>query len=159
MGGQTVPVLSSGYKYRVGYNSSSAYCPYTTAKENATFWQYLYRDSFSKKSKMKLIRYKNFYYWADKNTQLFSDCPNISSEHGKMGHWIPYGKAPSATSVETYGAMYTITLDDGKTYPMYVSYLEDYKKSGSERISLNVDKIAQYMIYQGNRKLKALGKI
>lgn len=141
--GKEVPVLSDGYKYRIGYNSSSAYCPFTTAKEITTLWEYVWKDGYKGTNKLNIQRYKDFLQW--------------SGGH-KIG-WLPYlsDKKISEWSVWTKGGFDDVLMGDGKEYTVFVSYMEDYFTDGST--SDNLQETWNYIFYLGNRELEKKGKL
>ena len=143
-----VPVLSEGYKYRIGYNSYCAYCPYTTAKEITTFWKYIGKEG---SEKISIQRYKDFFIWT-KTNWLWSDF-FVLEEYGKIGYLQKGGEL----SVETNGALYIVRLNDGNLYMMYISYMEDYFNRTS--IFAKVGEVAEYMRYLGNLELEKQGKL
>lgn len=152
--GKKVPVMSDGGKYRIGYNDSRAYCPFTTAKEMTAFWKYVWKDGYINHNKMKLKRYQDFFGFSQ--TWRFYTRGDIGEEYGKIG-WLIYNGDPSFSAM-TNGAFYRIRLGDGKTYTMFVSYMEDHINQKTD-IFPTIDKTISYVKYLGERKLEKQGKL
>lgn len=152
--GKKVPVMSEGSKYRIGYNDRSAYCPYTTAKEMTAFWKYIWKDGYKNPKKMKLKRYQDFFSFS--KTVWLYERGDIYEEHGKIG-WLLYNGDQSFSAM-TNGAFYRIQLGDGKTYTMFVSYMEDHINSQTN-IFPSINKVVSYVKYLGECKLEKQGKL
>lgn len=151
--GKKVPVMSDGSKYRIGYNDSRAYCPYTTTKEMTSFWKYVWKDGYNNPKKMKLNRYQDFFSFS--RTVWLYERGDIYEEHGKIG-WLLYNGDPSFSAM-TNGAFYRIQLGNGKTYTMYVSYMQDHINNKTN-IFPTINEVVSYVKYLGECKLEKQGK-
>lgn len=87
--GKTPPTVTDGYKYRIAYKNdrASAFCPWSTAKENATLWKYIWKDGYENKANYSKQRYTYFFRWTSYYYSGGSYGKNcyVKDFHGKVG--------------------------------------------------------------------------
>lgn len=149
--GKTPPTVTDGYKYRIAYKNAtaSAFCPWSTAKENATLWKYICKDGYQNQSNYSKLRYTYFFRWTSyyySGGSYGNNC-YIKDFHGKVGQWAD---SNPELSVYTHGGFYDVVLADGKTYKLFISYMIDHNAQQSGEMN----KVVDYLISKANQKIK-----
>lgn len=150
--GKTPPTVTDGYKYRIAYKNdrASAFCPWSTAKENATLWKYIWKDGYENKANYSKQRYTYFFRWTSYYYSGGSYGKNcyVKDFHCKVGQW---GDSNPELSVYTHGGFYDLILANGKTYHLFISYMVDHYDPTSEN---DMTKVEDYLISKANQKIK-----